>query len=151
MFVFAPSSFFRGRALELERVAGAEDVADGALLRALPPVQDPDPLILGAALGHSVALIIDPACEVHDGVALVRRDNLVGTLVQQQPGHRCDVREHVGGEEEVDGADVQVKDTSRRTPMASYITTAKRSALRAFVGGHTVVAAAAVPGCGVRC
>ena len=73
MFVFAPSSFFRGRALEPERVlAGAEDVADGALLRALPLDQDPDPLVLGAAPRHPVAPIIDPACEVRDGVGLVR-------------------------------------------------------------------------------
>ena len=40
-----PLSPFRGCAIEPERVlGGAEDVADGALLRALPPVQDIDPL-----------------------------------------------------------------------------------------------------------
>lgn len=114
------------------------------MLRALPPVYDPNPLVLGAAPGHPVAPIKDPACEVHDGVALV-----VGTLVQQQPDHCGDVREHVGGEEEVDGAGIYGSNgESRQTPMASYITMAKRSAPRAFDGGHPTVAVAL--GCGVR-
>lgn len=75
-------------------LAGIEDVADGAMLRALPPVQDLDPLILGAAPGHPVAPIRDLVFEVRDRVALVRWDDLVGMLVQQRPDHRGDVREH---------------------------------------------------------
>jgi len=130
-----------GRALEPERVlAGAEDVTDGAPLRALLPVQHLDPFVLIPTPGHPVAPVGDPPREVGDGVALVRRDELVGALVQQQPDHRVlpglhsqdaglealggvphqggadahgggggDVREHVGGEEEVDGRRVRVE------------------------------------------
>uniref|UniRef100_A0A804PUH9 Uncharacterized protein n=1 Tax=Zea mays TaxID=4577 RepID=A0A804PUH9_MAIZE len=131
----------RRRALEPERVlAGAEDVAYGAALGALPPVQHLDPFVLGAAPGHPVAPVGDPAREVGHGVALVRWDGIVGALVQQQPDHRVlpglhrqdarlealggvaheagadahgggggDVREHVGGEQEVDGPGVRVE------------------------------------------
>ena len=76
-------------ALEPERVlAGAEDVADGSPLGSLLAVEDLDPLVLGPAPRHPVAPLGDPAGEVGDGVALVRRDGLVGALVQQQPDHR---------------------------------------------------------------
>jgi hypothetical protein len=77
------------RALEPERVvAGAEDVADGAALGPLLAVQDLDALVLCAAPGHPVAPVGDAAGEVGHRVALVRRDHLVGALVQQQPDHR---------------------------------------------------------------
>jgi len=69
--------------------------------------------------------------------------------VDAHGGGGGEVREHVGGEEEVDGAGIYGSNGgSRQTPMASYITMAKRSASRAFDGGHPTAAVAL--SCGVR-
>ncbi|BAS92314.1 Os05g0151150, partial [Oryza sativa Japonica Group] len=85
----------RRRAREPERVvAGAEDVADGAPLRALPPVEHLHPLVLGAAPRSRVPPLGDPPRELRHRPPLVRRHHLVGALVQHHPYHRVLPRLH---------------------------------------------------------
>ena len=85
----------RRRAREPERVvAGAEDVADGAPLRALPPVEHLHPLVLGAAPRRRVPPLGDPPRELRHRPPPVRRHHLVGALVQHHPYHRVLPRLH---------------------------------------------------------